>query len=108
MIRSKNPIPTAKEFKYNLRAICIAQYLKKHNVENGCEVLIVPKKKSVLKVYLIVVLQPKKPSPIQRKEQKRLNQWCRHIEKLIPPWGNVYYVESFWNTKTHQKPLCLL
>jgi hypothetical protein len=45
MIRSKNPIPTAKEFKYNLRAICIAQYLKKHNVENGCEVLIVPKKK---------------------------------------------------------------
>jgi hypothetical protein len=26
-----------KEFKYNLRAICIAQYLKEHNVENGCE-----------------------------------------------------------------------
>ena len=28
MIRSKNPTPTAREFKYNLRAICAAQYLK--------------------------------------------------------------------------------
>jgi hypothetical protein len=34
MIRSKNPIPTAKEFKYNLRAICIAQYLKEHKNSN--------------------------------------------------------------------------
>ncbi len=28
MIRNKNPVPTAREFKYNLRAICAAQYLK--------------------------------------------------------------------------------
>ena len=27
-VRSKNPVPTAREFKYNLRAICCAQYLK--------------------------------------------------------------------------------
>jgi hypothetical protein len=34
MIRSKNPVPTPKEFKYNLRAICIAQYLKEHKNSN--------------------------------------------------------------------------
>lgn len=34
MVRSKNPVPTAKEFKYNLRAITISQYLKEHTNSN--------------------------------------------------------------------------
>lgn len=34
MVRSKNPVPTPREFKYNLRAITIAQYLKDNKNSN--------------------------------------------------------------------------
>ena len=34
MIRLKNPTPTPKEFKYNLRAICAAQYMKEKKSSN--------------------------------------------------------------------------